>query len=431
MKLNIKKNISYSIAAFVINGSLIYITYRTLIYMGGVDVLGIWSVLAAWAALIKLGDTGMSAAITQTFAKAIFTDEDKRSAIDRNKEILEAVLPINLLFFGVINMVGTFLLYANASEIVPMNYEEDAQIAILINGCTMLISNISSLFVAALAGLHLNHVNSKITIVSAVGVLIMSLPLVMYFGLVGVAVMYLLQQLIIVFLQLYFLKLNKINPQRLVVKIQIIKSLLKVSMQNQLTGVLNSGFEPVSKILVGYIGGTQAQGYFELAYKTISVPRNAAASGSSAAIPTLTSLAEAGGDEGLKLFNKINLANKLSSAAILFFGVMLSPIFSIMWLGYYDYALIAACAGLALGFSINLLGAPYYNLGLSFGDMRGNVVSSFLALASMVVAYLLCKFFSLTDVSFVPAVVGLSVGGLVIYIINSKIKGSLVKVRSK
>lgn len=58
-KLNIKKNVITTVTAFFINILLTFVGYKLLVNHGGLETLGLWSILSAAIFIIRIGDVGM------------------------------------------------------------------------------------------------------------------------------------------------------------------------------------------------------------------------------------------------------------------------------------------------------------------------------------------------------------------------------------
>ena len=73
--LNIRRNVIFSFIEVCTNTLLTFISYRVVVRLGGIQLLGIWSALMAWIGLSRLGDFGLGGASTR-FVAALDARQD-------------------------------------------------------------------------------------------------------------------------------------------------------------------------------------------------------------------------------------------------------------------------------------------------------------------------------------------------------------------
>lgn len=420
---NIRKNVSYSIAAFVINAALVYSTYKLILFQGGLKLLGVWSVIGAWTAFIRLGDPGLAQALIRSLAVAPAGDAElARSAYVKN-HISTAILASGSVsaFFST---VGCFVLLQFMPAILGEQHFNDAELVVPILCASLVVASVNLVFTAALQGLHMGFIASKITVLGSLVLLFASLPLTHTYGLIGLASAQLIQQC--ANFALFWRAINCFEEGCLSGlfsgwDFQTLKKMMRVGVGVQAVNIGNSAFEPFSKLLVGRLSGLEVQGLFEIAYKTISIPRNAIAAGASATIPTLAAMSKSGNSEQAR--NLFRATTTKMFAASIFFGVSMSlasPILSKLWTGHNDPALTKYLIWLAIAFSVNSAAAIYYNIGLAAGKMFGNIVAVYASISTLMIPY----WFNVQgspDYPVAAACLALVVGGVITYLLNSRI----------
>ncbi len=417
-KFNLSKNLRTSIISFIINIALVFISYRLVIVFDGLESLGIWSLLMAWAALVRLGDVGMGGAILRFVSpKDIETDvRGIRSCVDTG-------LMMNMAVFILLTISGYALINWQLTAIVDSEALEKAKSLLPLMLVGIFFASMTSVMVASLQGVHLGYLGSYITVVGNLIQIICVLILVPKIGVLGLAWGQLIQYVVLTCVGWYLVANNTKSAGMLPANFSFktLRQMFSFSLKAQIANVTNSLFEPVSKILLSQYGGLQAQGAYELAYKTVSLSRNAIVTGLFASLPALTSMLSENRDKAKEFYIKSKNNTTKAIAIVLVLVVFASPIVSWLWVGDFNRQYVYFVVMLAIGFIVNAQGATAYNLGLATGVMKYNIFSSFIMLITLVVSSFLVS--SLFLVNGVPFSVGvaLAVGGVLIKLLNERL----------
>lgn len=381
-KFNLRKNVSFAVAEFILNALLLFIGYRLVIKQGGIEAIGVWSSLYAWVNLIRLGDAGVAVAATRYLAMWDVDHEPRRV-----QTYAETALLTNVIQFGAMALLAYFAIDPFIERIVGVKHSEEAYAVLPWLLLGFLLLNVAGTLTGLLQGLHLGFRRSQLSVLGTMIQLIAVLVLVPTHGLIGLAWAQVAQYAIVIVLAFVgvSMRLGRVlRPYRF--DMPAFRDMLGFSLKAQVANIANGLVEPVSKMLVGHFGGMTTQGLYELAYKTVLLPRNLIASAVTATMPSITALF---GTDRERLRQLYTHAFRLSVQLMVFACiavVLLTPILSLFWLQRLDAEYWLYVALLAVGFFGNVVGVPAYLLGMASGHMRNNIVMALLAFVILLIA---------------------------------------------
>lgn len=417
-KFNLLKNVKFSVISFVINIFLVFATYRLVIVYEGIEAVGIWSLLMAWATLIRVGDIGMGGAIVRFISS-------KNIEIDMAeiRKFIDTGLVMNFIAFMFLTLFGYFLLSINLHNVVPDKYLLQSQSLLPILFIGIFLSTMSSIIIASLQGIHLGYIGAYLSVSGNIVQIFFVFLLVPNVGLLGLAWAQLIQfSLLSVFgwgLITHKLNVGTILPTGF--SFVILRQMFTFSIKAQVANIANGMFEPISKILFNQFGTLQEQGFYELAYKTVSLTRNTVVSGIFASLPTLTNLINNNPNEAQVFYVKAQKKVTIAISIIILCVIIFSPLVSWIWMGQFEINYWLFVLFISIGFWINTFGATAYNLGLATGIMKSNIIASFIMLLVLIIsAYLLGNFYQSMGVSIATGI-SLACGGILIKVLNEKL----------
>ena len=116
MKSKIHINATSSLIQVIISSIIIFISYKYLINILGIEKLGVWSLIVASVSILNIGNLGLSSTIVKYIAKyLVYDNREKISSIIQTSLI--TVLIISVLLLGIVFILANILLKA----IVPEN----------------------------------------------------------------------------------------------------------------------------------------------------------------------------------------------------------------------------------------------------------------------------------------------------------------------
>lgn len=377
--LNTKRNVIVSMIAFAINICLVFISYRLVIAVGGLEELGLWSSMMAWIFLIRLGDVGMATATVRFVAQC-----DLQSEGPRIRSYVDTALLLNIVLFAALALLG-YLLYARyLPQIVPGGVEALATARSILPAmfAGFFLSNISGLVLGGLTGLHRGYQASFLGMLGTVVQLLVVVWAVPQYGLSGLAWGLICQHAVLIvagwglFLGAMF---TVDGNSRAILPLQFsrpaLTEMLTFSLKTQFANLLNGMFEPLSKILIGRSGGLEVLGLFELAFKAVSLPRNVIVSGIHATVPSMTRLFSEDRAAARVLFDHSEKRLMWGYFLVGILVILTLPAASWFVLGRLDLLLWAFTGLMALGFLGNVIGATSYVLCIA-SDRAGLIIIS-------------------------------------------------------
>ena len=379
-KFQIKKNVISAVISFSVNIILVFVSYRLVIRQGGVDDLGLWSTMMAWVYMIRLGDVGMASAISR-FVSMHNIDRDA----EKIRKYIDTGFLFNVALFLFLSVSGYALMSENLVIVVPPAAIAKAVDVLPLMMVGFFLTNISGLMLGALQGLHWGFVSARLSTVGSCLQLVAVVVLVPRLGLPGLAWGVIVQHAAMTVVGWALVRFKLASGPLLPVcwSRAVHKEMFGYSVKIQFVNLTNGLFEPLSKILISRFSSLEVQGLYELAYKTVALPRNAVMSGAQATLPAMTGLLHTDKAAAKDLYKKMLRLVLRASAGVLVAVACASPLISVVWMGSLSYMYWSFVALLACGFFVNSLGAPAYNLGLASGIVKNNFRSAALTLFVM------------------------------------------------
>lgn len=423
---NIRRNVITSMIAFASNLALVFISYRMVVSDGGLVALGLWSTLNSWIYIIRLGDVGMASATLRFIARC-----DAQTEAPRVRSYLDTAIAMNAALFVALALIGYAIYADNIDHIVPADETARATavtiLPLMFSG--FVISNLSGLVLGGLSGLHRGYQSALITIAGALTQLVIVVIMVPRLGLAGLAWGQIGQHFVMLTVG-WGMTLRAIKtlsgdhgglfPRH--ISRPALREMLGFSLRAQAVNIINGLFEPLSKILIGRIGGLELLGQYEMAYKMVSLPRNAVVSGVQATAPAMTRLIAEDKPAARDLYARSRRTLIRKGSLVLLGTVLFAPVASLLWLDEIDYQLWGFIAVLAIGFLINTLGAPAYVLGLASGSLRGNIIASGASIALLFALAPLIVMAGGTPTATIAAIsFAIAMGGLIVQRLNKSL----------
>jgi len=382
---NIRRNVIVSTAAFAINLLLVFFSYKLIIALNGLATLGLWSTLMSWIYIIRLGDVGIGTAVMR-FVALCAPERDGSSEVRR---YIDTALLLNGVLFALLALIGFAIYSWKLMLLFPTDVDarELARSLLPTMFVGFFLSNLSSLVLGGLTGLHQGYLAALISLAGTITQFAIVLTLLPRIGLAGMAWAQVGQHCLILLVGWCFF-LNKLQhvsgsygpllPSK--ISRTALREMLGFSLKAQFSSILNGLIEPFSKIVVGRIGGLEVLGTYEMVFKAVSLPRNVIVSAVQATVPALTRLLRDQASAAEALFRK-NVRMMGFAAPMLILGTIAgAPILSLLMLHRVDATLWGFAFTISIGFAINMFGAPAYLLGPASGHVGWNIVSSILGI---------------------------------------------------
>jgi len=424
-KLNIKKNVITTVTAFFINILLTFVGYKLLVNHGGLEALGLWSILSAAIFIIRIGDVGMGSSAERHVALISIKENPKKL-----KNYLDTALIINTALFSLLAMIGWLIFSNNLEWIIPGKeaFQQQAYDILPLMFFTFVVSNIANVLTGGIRGLHLGYLSAYLSIAANVLQLLVIIWLVPKIGITGLALGQLAQNILTVIVAWIIIfstlkKYIKISLFNVSFSKETFKELFSFSLKAQAVNLINGLFEPLSKFIVGHTAGMSFLGLYELAFKIVSLPRNAVVSGVMGVMPAITRLLSQDIKQAKKLYFKTRYLVILATGFTMLMVGLGSPIASYIILHEVNAYLILFVGTIAIGFWFNAIGAPAYTLGFSAGIMKGNLLAAILSLIILIVLSFTTQMIWPNYSAVLASAIALAVNGLFVLWRNEKLLG--------
>lgn len=383
-KFNIRRNVVSAMLAFAINLALVFVSYRLVVATGGLQALGLWSSLMAWIFVIRLGDVGMATAVVRFVARC-----DLQSEGMRIRQYVDTALLLNILLFLLLALLGYAVYSSYLTAIVNGDTAtvETARTILPLMFTGFFLSNISGQVLGGLTGVHRGYQSATLGVIGTVIQLIVVVWGVPRIGLAGLAWGLVCQHaFLIVAGWILFVQVMRESSGVTSAALPLhfsppaLREMIGFSLSAQFANLLNGLLEPISKILIGHMAGLDTLGLYEMAFKMVSLPRNALVSGVQATTPSMTRLLVEDPDTARRLFERSERRLMRAMLALSLAIVAAAPLASWFLLGHIDMRLWLFVCLLIFGFIGNVYGAPAYILSLAAGRTRNVMVSASVAL---------------------------------------------------
>lgn len=380
--LNIRRNVIFSLLEVCSATLLTFFSYRMVVVEGGIAQLGVWSTLMAWLGIARLGDFGLGGAATRFVAPL-----DARTDRHRIHGYIDTAIISNVLLVTVLSLGAGLVVSHWLTFVVGPDHVDVARPALPWMVGAIVCANLAMVVTSSLFALHRGFVRSMIMVAGNLIQLALVFVLVPRHGLTGFAIAQIIQFLFCA-LAAWIAVCHALGALRLPIAFQrsALRDLVGISIKLQAANILNSSFEPLSKMLVSHFGGMHVQGLYEAAFRGVTTARNLFSNTSTTLVPAMARLIGTDLPEAQRLY-RVTLHNMWRGVPIVFIGLVVgSPVISLLWFGSFQVPFCVFVALLCFGHGTAAICAPAYNLGQATGMMRGVIVSTGIGLATLALA---------------------------------------------
>ena len=376
--MRLRRNAIFAVMEVAASGIALFIIYRNVVQVLGVSALGIWSLVLATTAFGRVADIGISAGLARFVARAIAEDEpEKAVAYMRTGAITVAGT------MGLVALLGWYPLWLALGWSLKGHELDQARDVLPWAILTFWLLNLKAVGDASLLGLQRGDLRSISSLVGTATQVCASLALVKPLGLTGLAWAQAGQYVPGLGLVMFFLwRMGPAVPKTSLsswFSWSIFRQLFGFGAKLQVGTIANLMFEPACKIVLGNMAGTAVLGTFEMAYRMIYQVRSVAIMALQTTVPAFAELDARKSNELPELFEKVCRTAALATAPLMILSIVAAPFVSSIWIGSINPHFVFLCAALAIGWSINVLSAPAYFLGMADGRIWPNIAGQILS----------------------------------------------------
>jgi O-antigen/teichoic acid export membrane protein len=425
--LNLTKNTVWLIVLSVVVALSQFIVYALINKYLGKEMLGVWSLVVAATSIGQISSFGFSNSMVRYLPEMFLNN--KKEEIGKmigtaNFSNYFLTLPILiLLYFPAMKYAGNLLnpqQLLNFKSIIPVS-----MVALFLN-------NLFSVYSYMIDSMQKYYLRSFVQIAGSIIFLLVSILLLPEYGLLGVALAFLIQnllQFIIILAMVYKLKvLQYIYPVSFHKKsFQLISSF---GLKSQFISILVIFFDPLVKFFITKNMGLAATGNYEISNKIVIQVRNLLVSTNQVIIPKIVLHKNLGTENSY--FNEISNKNVLFSVTAGMLNLIVAPFAVYFFSGQKDTNLMQCIIILNIGWVCNMITSVHYYSSIGL-DKIGKLIYYHLILSiTVVVLYLLLTYYDHKEFSFfiVPSV-ALFVGSVYnSFVLTKKIKKTFLWLRS-
>ncbi len=339
----------------------------------GLKVTGVWAFMTSINAITGFGSNGFTSALLFYIPKYQLTDG--------NRKIRDL---INTTFFStlVLTAILCVISYAAFSLIIPHTVDP-AFIGIAFKLLPFVVvsfffSGISACYLSVLDGHMLMYVRAKINIAGSVVFLISGVLLLLRFGIVGIAIAQVIQNIFLLIVSAWYVK-KKVSVYNFSLHFDksIFNDIFHYGFNFQIISLMQIISEPFMKSMITKFAGSANTAIFDFCVKLLSVFRSLIIAANQIIIPQITIFKTKGHSKRISIYYRVNFK------VILFLGILffLSPIvatdsISLFFLGQKSDDLNFILASVSIAFLANALAFPAYFYNLGTGHLKWNVINN-------------------------------------------------------
>ena len=361
---------------------ILFVTYRFLVRTLSTEQFGLWALVASIAAVARLGDFGLGAALSRFVAVELAAGQRAAAA----SLVQSSTLAVTLL-------AGTFafLVYWPLLEllprIVPDGLAGEARALLPYTLASLVLLVVGLTLTGALEGCQRFVQRAVVGIAGSLALLVGALLLVPGHGVVGVGMAQIAQAIVVVAIAWVLtrreLSIGALLPARLAVS--DLRKVWQFGLGVQAISLTQLLVEPLAKILMTRFGGLAATGLFELAYRVTTQLRAPLVAACQVMLPAVAA-ADPSDRAALRAIHA-RARGRLRPISLAAFGALLVawPLVSLFLIGHVDRFLVGVGVVLTLAWFVNTLSAPAYFTLLGRGNaswgLLGHVLTAVLTVA--------------------------------------------------
>lgn len=371
-KGRIATNAVSSVVQIIVSGLTLVILYRYLLGTIGVEKLGVWSLVLATSSMIQVANFGLTGSIVKHIAECDARGDKQSLAVAVETAIITVTLLSLLLTICAYPAAKYYLAFAiddrlchDALEILPLAL------------VSFLLLLITSVYQSGLYGCQLIVQRNGLLIGESFSHLALCLLLAPRYGLLGLAYARAAQNLMTLTASAAFLKRNVSSLSFIPYRWDRdqFKQMVGYAANFQIISFLVMLSDPITKALLGRLGGVSMVGYYEMANKLVQLFRSLIVNANQVLVPAFANLGQLQPWRVSELYLKSY--RMVIYLALPGFGLLTvcTPLISELWIGRIESVFVWSMVLLCAGWFANTLAVPAYFASLGTGEMRINVTS--------------------------------------------------------
>lgn len=360
----------------------VFLVYRLVVAHAGLEQLGVWSLLLAGSALVRIGDVSGAGALAR-FVAMRSRDGEAQSARDTVHTVMLSSFGLNVAIGFVLWMVAPLALpLFVASQYLA---EADALMPYVVS--SMVLGALAVAVTSGIDGTRRTDQRAMVVVSAAFVFLAASWVLVPRYGVIGFGAAQVLQQVAMLTIGWLVLRRHIVGlgwlPHSW--RRDVFAETTGYALRLNAIGVIGLLFEPLAKFAFNHAGGPGLVAVYELASRLVVQVRGLVIA---AAMPLIPAFAARSGPDDIE-FQRL-LVQATRAAAVAAIGGALAalagaPIMSLIVLDRLSPEVLIMNAALTAGWAMNIVAIPLYFAAQAHGVLRWNFASHALIAASVLV----------------------------------------------
>lgn len=372
MTSTVARNAIANVFQMLIGAILLFVLYRYISTVLGVDKLGVWSVVLATASASRLADLGLSAGVTRFVARYLALVQPQKAAQVVETGVVTLAVVVAVVLATIYPLLGWLLTRLFDAEYLSLAVE-----ILPFAMISMWLTVVASVAQSGLDGCQ-RMVPRAALVLAGQGLMVMlAFALVPQLGLLGLAWAQIGQGAFLLVVGWLLLRggLPELSSFPWRWNRPVFREMLGYGANVQVANILMLLFDPLTKALMAKFGGPAAAGYFEIANQVVLRARSLIVAANQAIVPKVAQMMEATPMRMQDLYRenvRLLVLIALPIHALLFaWGGLLSSLL----LDTHQSQFIFFLQLSALAWLINTFSAPAYFMNMGAGSVALNTVA--------------------------------------------------------
>jgi O-antigen/teichoic acid export membrane protein len=414
MRSALVANLVSNVIQALVNILSIFLLYRFVSQVLGMEALGIWSVVFAAASVSRLTDLGLTVSVTRLVALEFTSESSEGAAKVVETALLTLIIVTPIFLFALYPVIRFTLRYFFISETLLIAIKI-LPLALV----SLYLSILSAAIQSGLDGCEKMAIRATLVTMSQIFLLVSSFYLIPEFGLVGLGWAQIIQGVFLVAASWYCLRMQlvRMNSFPRNWSRPIFFKMLGYGSRIQLSNLIMMLFDPLTKVLLAKYGGLTAAGYFEVASQIVAKVRAPIIAANQAIIPKVSNLVENSRFKIKRLYQRNIEALAFFSLPAFAVIVLMGKFLSILLIGSVKPEFIVFLRLIALAWCVNVFSGSAYFINIGSGSVGLNAkVHVLMGVLNAFLGWVLGQAFGATGVVLGYSL-SLAIGSLILIIV--------------
>lgn len=356
-------------AQSLIGIAVFFISIRLVILTSGTSAIGLWSLVIGTIAFARLPDISGGGSLSRLVALAV--DNPKRQAT-----IIDTVTTLIIVYYSIVIAVGYLPFSFLLSEMVDQEYRDLGASLVPLALTLLILTVISTSQNSALDGLMLSEQRSFVMILGALICIICSVILIPRYGVTGLAISQIIQNLFCAIMarRLLLLRIPQLRFYPIFFSRCELREAVSYGIKIQAFSVPQIIYEPLTRIMINHFADLNFLAFYDLAYKICSYTRMLIVAATTPLLPQFTRLRTTDQTEGEKLYLRSFKLVSWGTAFVFSIACIGAPVASYFLFREISYSFVISVGFLAPAWSLAGFGMVPKLYAQALSQMRWSII---------------------------------------------------------